>query len=102
MTKIRVMDASGQRNRLLRGAWDEHAGDWVRWARSAELDHAFWRLNLPALVDLLPAPSGLTLDVGCGEGRVARALKELGYSVMGLDSSPVLVAAAREADPGFD
>jgi ubiquinone/menaquinone biosynthesis C-methylase UbiE len=66
------------------------------------LDHAFWRLNLPALVALLPVPGGLTLDVGCGEGRVARALKELGHRVVGFDSSPALVAAAREADPGFD
>jgi SAM-dependent methyltransferase len=96
------MDDAGQGKHSLRDAWDENAGDWVRWARSAELDHAFWRLNLPALVALLPAPGGLTLDVGCGEGRVARALKELGHCVVGFDSSPALVAAAREADPGFD
>lgn len=96
------MDDAGQGKRSLRDVWDENAGDWLRWSRSAELDHAFWCLNLPALVALLPAPGGLTLDVGCGEGRVARALKELGHRVMGFDSSPALVAAAREADPGFD
>jgi ubiquinone/menaquinone biosynthesis C-methylase UbiE len=96
------MDDAESRKRSLRDAWDESAGDWVRWSRSAELDHAFWRLNLPALVALLPAPGGLTLDVGCGEGRVARALKELGHRVVGFDSSPALVAAAREVDPGFD
>lgn len=74
----------------------------MRWARSPELDHAFWHLNLPAVIALLPAPGGLTLDVGCGEGRVARALKELGHRVVGIDSSPSLVTAAREADPEFD
>ena len=89
-------------SKTLRDAWDENAADWVRWARSPELDHAFWHLNLPALMALLPAPGGLTLDVGCGEGRVARALKELGHRVVGIDSSPALVMAARKADPGFD
>jgi SAM-dependent methyltransferase len=89
-------------SKTLRDAWDENAADWVRWARSPELDHAFWHLNLPAAIALLPAPGGLTLDVGCGEGRVARELKELGHRVVGIDSSPALVTAAREADPGCD
>lgn len=81
---------------------DENAADWVRWARSPELDHAFWHLNLPTLINLLPIPRGLTLDVGCGEGRVARALKECGYRMVGVESSRGLVAAAQEADPSFD
>lgn len=93
------MDQDGQ---SLQSAWDANATDWVRWARSQELDHAFWRMNLPALLALLPPPTGLTLDVGCGEGRVARALKDLGHSVVGVDSSPALIAAALEADPEFD
>ncbi|MGH2833862.1 MAG: class I SAM-dependent methyltransferase [Solirubrobacteraceae bacterium] len=86
----------------MQSAWDANATDWVRWARSQELDHAFWRMNLPALIALLPPPAGLTLDVGCGEGRVARTLKGLGYNVVGVDSSPTLIAAALQADPGFD
>ncbi|HEX3392101.1 MAG TPA: class I SAM-dependent methyltransferase [Solirubrobacteraceae bacterium] len=89
-------------SKTLRDAWDENAADWVRWARSPELDHAFWRLNLPALIALLPSPDGLTLDVGCGEGRVARAMKELGHRVVGVESSPALVTAARQADPYFE
>lgn len=88
--------------KTLREAWDENAADWVRWARSPELDHAFWHLNLPTLINLLPVPRGLTLDVGCGEGRVARALKERGYRMVGVESSRALVAAAQEADPSFD
>jgi ubiquinone/menaquinone biosynthesis C-methylase UbiE len=86
----------------LREAWHENAGDWVRWARSCELDHAFWRMNLPTLMSLLPAPGRRTLDVGCGEGRVARALKERGYDVVGIESSTTLAAAAREADARFE
>lgn len=74
----------------------------MRWARSPECDHAFWHLNLPALLALLPRPGELTLDVGCGEGRLARALKELGHPVVGIESSPALAWAATKADPSFD
>jgi SAM-dependent methyltransferase len=87
----------------LREAWQGSASEWILWARSPRLDHVFWRMNLPALLSLLPAPEGLTLDVGCGEGRLARMLKRNGgYEVIGIDASETLAAAAREADPSFD
>jgi SAM-dependent methyltransferase len=86
----------------LRSAWDAEAAAWIAWARSPEADHAFWWLNLPALLGLLPAPADLTVDVACGEGRVARAMKKRGHRVVGVEGSPALAAAAREADPDFD
>jgi SAM-dependent methyltransferase len=86
----------------LRDAWEAAAREWIVWARSEELDHAFWRMNLPSLLELIPAPGRLTIDVGCGEGRVARVLRQRGHTVVGVESSPALVEAAREADPGFD
>jgi len=85
----------------LREAWDAKADEWVRWARSRELDHAFWRMNLPTMLSLMPPPAGLVVDVGCGEGRVARALKERGYRVVGVEGSAALARAARDADPDF-
>ncbi len=90
------------RSKSLGEAWEDNAAEWVSWARSPELDHAFWQLNLPTLIALLPPPVGATLDVGCGEGRLARELKRLGYEVVGLENSPSLCAAARQADPGFE
>lgn len=39
------------------------------------------------------------LEVGCGEGRVARDLRARGFEVTGLDIAPTLVEAARDADP---
>jgi SAM-dependent methyltransferase len=96
------MDTAGRSEQSLRAAWDENAEDWVRWARSRECDHAFWHLNLPALLAMLPGPSEMTVDVGCGEGRLARALKELGHHVVGVESSPVLAQTAKQADPSFE
>jgi SAM-dependent methyltransferase len=96
------MGMADQGGHSLRAAWDENAEAWLRWARSPELDHAFWHLNLPTLIELLPPPGEITLDVGCGEGRVARALKELGHHVVGVESSPALAQAATEGDLAFE
>ena len=97
-----MVAASDDNAGTLRDAWEDAAQEWIVWARSEELDHAFWRLNLPSLLELMPAPGRLTVDVGCGEGRVARVLRERGHTVVGVESSPALVEAARAADPGFD
>ncbi len=83
-------------------AWEHAAAEWTRWARSRELDHPFWEYNLPAFLGMLPAPGRLTVDVGCGEGRLARELLGLGHRVVGVDSSPSLAAAARSEQPSFE
>ena len=86
----------------LRAAWDANAGDWIRWARSPQLDHGFWRMGLPWLLDLLPPPGRLTLDVGCGEGRLARVLHARGHNVLGVEPSPALVSVARGGEPAIE
>lgn len=50
-----------------------------------------------AAIDLLdPRPGERILDVGCGEGTLTRRIAERGASVLGIDNSPEMVAAARE------
>lgn len=52
-------------------------------------------LGLP-LVDLLePRPGESILDLGCGDGVLAATLMEMGCEVVGIDSSPDMVSAAR-------
>jgi ubiquinone/menaquinone biosynthesis C-methylase UbiE len=82
----------------LREAWERHAADWVRWARAPGHD-SYWRFHREAFLSSLPAPGRLTLDLGCGEGRLTRDLRALGHSAVGVDVAPSMVAAAREADP---
>src|SRR6185503_19308966 len=49
-----------------------------------------------AALDLLdPSPGERILDVGCGEGSLTRKIVERGATVLGIDSSPEMVAAAR-------
>jgi SAM-dependent methyltransferase len=80
----------------LREAWDEQADEWAAFARTPHHDYAHEHVNFPAFLELLPPPRGRTLDVGCGEGRVGAALLERGYDVVGVDSSPRMVAFASE------
>jgi len=83
---------------VLRDAWDSHAEQWIAWARTPGHD-SYWRFHRDAFLPLVPAPGRLTLDVGCGEGRVGRDLGRLGHRVVGIDASPAMTAAAA-AHPG--
>lgn len=83
----------------LRDAWDAETANWVRWARAPGHD-SYWRFHREAFLSLVPASGGLTLDVGCGEGRVTRDLRAMGQRVIGVDPSASMIAAARAADPG--
>jgi SAM-dependent methyltransferase len=81
----------------LRDSWERHAADWIRWAREPGHD-SYWRFHREPFLGLVPRPGRLTLDVGCGEGRVSRDLRQLGHRVIGVDASKTMVEAAREAD----
>lgn len=43
--------------------------------------------------------SGLVVDLGCGSGRMAQALVEAGYEVLGLDLSPDMIRMAKTRVP---
>ncbi len=78
----------------LRDAWEREARNWIQFATTPEHDRSFWRFGLPHLLELLPPPGRLTIDVGCGEGRLPRILRERGHAVVGVDASLTLVARA--------
>jgi ubiquinone/menaquinone biosynthesis C-methylase UbiE len=77
--------------------WEEEARNWVRWARTP--DHDVFSYYAPSFFEeVVPAARGLTLEIGCGEGRVARQLASTAHNVVALDSSSTLVQFARKAD----
>jgi ubiquinone/menaquinone biosynthesis C-methylase UbiE len=78
--------------------WDDEAADWVRWARTPGHD-AYWYYSPAFFEEIVPPPGRRTLDLGCGEGRVARDLTARGHSIVGVDASPTLLRHAQEADP---
>ncbi len=86
-------------DRSLAGAWDESAAEWIEWARTPGHD-SYWTFHRDRLLGLVPKPGRLTLDVGCGEGRVGRDLADLGHTVVGVDASPSLTRACVEHQDG--
>jgi SAM-dependent methyltransferase len=82
----------------LRDAWDQAAPEWITWARTPGHD-SYWRFHREAFFSLVPAPGELTLDIGCGEGRVSRDLAALGHRVVAIDGSSAMASAAA-AHPG--
>ena len=82
----------------LTDAWAEQASAWASWARTPGHDYYYEQYNAPAFLDFVPAPAGLTLDVGCGEGRLGRALRARGHRVVGVDATEMLARLAYEAD----
>jgi ubiquinone/menaquinone biosynthesis C-methylase UbiE len=80
------------------GEWDPETENWLRWARTPGFD-AYWHYRDAFFGSIVPPPTGRTLELGCGEGRVARDLAERGHHVTALDSAAGLVGHARAAAP---
>ncbi|MDJ0769345.1 MAG: class I SAM-dependent methyltransferase [Ilumatobacter sp.] len=77
----------------LSGAWRDVAEEWIAWARTPNHD-SYWKFHRDRFLALVPPPGALTVDVGCGEGRVGRDLTRHGHRVLGVDASEPAVRAA--------
>ena len=80
----------------LAAEWEEHAAEFIAWAREPGHD-SYWQYHRDQFLELLPPAGHQTLDLGCGEGRLARDLKALGHEVALADSG-MLVERLRETD----
>ena len=69
--------------------YEENAADFFARSVAAEM-----LPQLRAFAGLLP-PGGRVLDAGCGAGRDARALREMGFQVTATEAAPALAALAR-------
>jgi ubiquinone/menaquinone biosynthesis C-methylase UbiE len=78
-------------------SFEDQAQSWIALARRR--DDAYWFYR-DAFFELVPEAGARTVEIGCGEGRVIRDLAARGHRAVGVDSSPSLVEAAREVDPG--
>lgn len=83
-------------------SWEASAGAWIAsmgergdWGREFVLDR-------PMLAEALGARPAAALDVGCGEGRFCRMLKDAGVASVGIDPTSALIEEARRRDPAGD
>ncbi|MBB0245147.1 methyltransferase domain-containing protein [Streptomyces alkaliphilus] len=76
---------------------EEYAARFARLAAEGGDPHGEARF-----CDALLARGSRVLDAGCGTGRVAARLAELGHSCTGVDVDPAMLAVARRTAPGPD
>jgi SAM-dependent methyltransferase len=79
----------------LRASWDTNASAWTAAVRGGAIPSRRAGTDAAVLRALAPLPPGRVLDVGCGEGWLARALARCGHRVVGVDASAPLVGHAR-------
>jgi SAM-dependent methyltransferase len=86
-------DQNTQEQDIIR-SWHANAEPWARAVQTASI--ASRKLVTDqAIVDAVASVDAQTvLDIGCGEGWLARALGRLGMQVHGIDVVPSLIAAA--------
>jgi SAM-dependent methyltransferase len=78
-------------------SWSE-LSDW--WLDEIEEDLAYETVVTPMLLDVVrPEPGRTYLDLGCGEGRVMRAVTESGAAAHGVDLTLALARRAAESGP---
>lgn len=85
-----------------RASWEANAALWtqaVRQGRVPSRKAATDAAIVEAVLDGLPM-GGQVLDVGCGEGWLARALHQLGVQVHGIDGCDAFIEAARSEGAG--
>ena len=63
---------------------------------------AYWHYRDAFFDAILPPAGRRTLEIGCGEGRVARDLVAAGHRVVAVDTATTLLKYARAEDPSAD
>lgn len=67
-------------------------------------EHGYWNHNVHyqrVILDAVPVGCGPAIDVGCGDGLLARKLAALCASVTGIDRDPPIMARARATTPAL-
>jgi len=83
----------------LREQWEDNARAWLRWARAPGHD-SYDQFHGRRFLELVPEPGRLTIDLGAGEGRLARDLIRRGHRVVAVDASPTLARACATHEEG--
>ena len=87
-------------DRRILEAWAANAAPWTRAVREGRIGSRTRITDRALLETILAAPATRLLDVGCGEGWLARALTPRGVHVTGIDAVPELIERARAAGGG--
>lgn len=84
----------------LRDSWRDNAGAWTAAVREGRIESRRLGTDGALLETITPRGPGRVLDVGCGEGWLARALGPRGFDVVGIDGSEALIRSAERLGGG--
>lgn len=81
-------------------SWSKNAHPWVSAVQEQQIESRKL-ISDQAIVDAISSLNGPSiLDIGCGEGWLARKLSSLGFNVLGVDVIPELIDEARKKCTG--
>jgi 2-polyprenyl-3-methyl-5-hydroxy-6-metoxy-1,4-benzoquinol methylase len=80
----------------LRKSWEANAEAWTSAVRESRIPSRNAGTNQAILSVVASLSKGRLLDVGCGEGWLARAAMEQGWNVIGIDASAALIERAKQ------
>ncbi|WP_267221666.1 class I SAM-dependent methyltransferase [Dyella silvae] len=81
-------------------AWHANAQAWERAVRSGQIESRRLVTDQAIIDAVLSQAPRTAIDLGCGEGWLARALAKAGVQVTGIDAIPALVDAAQAQGGG--
>jgi 2-polyprenyl-3-methyl-5-hydroxy-6-metoxy-1,4-benzoquinol methylase len=81
-------------------AWQRNAVPWTTAVREQQIESRRLVTDQAIIEATLSRSPRSVLDIGCGEGWLARALAASGIDVIGIDAVPALIEQARQADGG--
>jgi len=84
----------------LRRSWIANASAWSETVRGQKIESRRVGTDEAIVAAILERHPRRVLDLGCGEGWLARALARHGIEVTGIDASPALIEAANELGGG--
>jgi len=84
----------------LRRSWDANAHAWTVAVRNESIESRRLVTNAAVVEAVRDCGGHRVLDLGCGEGWLARALAGQGHEVTGIDASAALIAEARALGGG--
>ena len=81
-------------------SWHKNARPWSDTIRDDALESRRLVTNAAVVESVMSRAPRTALDIGCGEGWLARALAQRGVEVVGVDVVPALVERARQLGGG--
>jgi 2-polyprenyl-3-methyl-5-hydroxy-6-metoxy-1,4-benzoquinol methylase len=81
-------------------SWGRNAAPWTTAVREQQIESRRLVTDRAIVVATLACAPRSVLDIGCGEGWLARALAASGIEVIGIDAIPALIEQARQAGGG--